>query len=67
MSAPSCVAVPKALTYEIRGNTPRGAAETPLPNGWTEYHDDSGTPFYVNDATSETQWDRPRPLLVGTL
>ena len=29
-----------------------------------EYFDDSGTPYYFNPKTSETQWDRPTDGIV---
>ena len=43
-SVPSCVALPMAVTYQIRGNTPRGTAGAPLPSEWTELYDENGRP-----------------------
>ena len=64
--------VPGAVTYEI--SIPESQLCTsslggaPLPSGWTEHYDaSSGGYFYVNGATNETTWDRPRPLFAGTL
>jgi hypothetical protein len=32
----------------------------PLPPGWTEYKDEeTGRPYYYNDTSQETSWDRP--------
>ena len=32
-----------------------------LPYGWGIYTDDEGTPYYFNEFTAETSWDRPDP------
>ena len=37
-----------------------------IPDGWTALYDESvsggGTPYYYNEATGETSWDRPPPV-----
>jgi hypothetical protein len=30
-----------------------------LPEGWHAYHDVEGNPYYYNEATEETSWERP--------
>lgn len=44
---------------------PQQQLREPLPPGWSEHYDPaSGRPFYANDATQETKWDRPAPYAV---
>lgn len=37
----------------------------PLRASWTEFFDEEKVPFYVNEATSETRWQLPRPHELG--
>ena len=36
-----------------------GAAQEPLPEGWTEHVDSSGATYYHNAADGATSWVRP--------
>ena len=32
---------------------------SPLPEGWAQYKDQNGSPYYLNEKTNETTWDPP--------
>ena len=37
----------------------KGESKNTLPTGWEEFYDDDGTPYYVNDVTGRTSWNKP--------
>ena len=38
---------------------PLAQAEAELADGWLEYRDDSGRPYYYSPETGQTQWELP--------
>jgi|TARA_B110000208_G_scaffold166166_1_gene204869 hypothetical protein len=43
-------------------------SEDGLPAGWSSFIDEaSGYPCYVNDATGDTQWEKPTPTIEMTM
>merc|ERR1712028_312093 len=49
-----------ARRNKSKGGKTKTMSEEDLPSGWTSFIDDSsGYPCYVNDATGETQWEKP--------
>jgi hypothetical protein len=55
------------LPWETQPNGSRGStfAESmgTLPNGWEQYMDHEGRPYYFDRNTGQTTWDRPDPAL----
>ena len=32
---------------------------SPLPDGWVQYKDANGSPYYLNEASGESRWEHP--------
>ena len=32
---------------------------SPLPEGWAQYKDQNGSPYYLNEKTGESRWEHP--------
>lgn len=61
--------VAKQLKSAAANNLPLPAAAAPAKKSpWTEMTDpDSGEPYYYNEETGESQWDKPADLMYGAV
>jgi hypothetical protein len=52
---------------DIRQVVLSSRATSAMPIGWTEYMTDDGVPYYSNETTGQTVWERPvaKPLVAG--
>lgn len=63
-SVVSSSAAQSTRSIPVPTSQPAAAAQSSLPPGWLELIDPaSGRPYYVNQATSKSQWERPAAVV----